>query len=122
MPQDFVLFDLSESIVLLVDKVVVDVLLAGVQKDIERFLEALKSRWIIGKSEIANRLILNGELIERDPSKGAICLPMGDYVKEKVHVIPLSPERQWQQADAAAAEEKKLHRSMAGVLGFWGKV
>jgi hypothetical protein len=78
---------------LLVGKVVDDVLIVGVREDIERFIEALKSRWIIGKAEIANRLMFNGALIERDASTGAICLSMRDYVKEKVHVIPLSPER-----------------------------
>jgi hypothetical protein len=33
----------------------------------------------------------------------------------------LAPERRRQQADAATAEEKKLHSSMAGVLGFLGQ-
>jgi hypothetical protein len=121
MPQVFVMFDPSGSILLLVGKVVDDVIIAGTHKDIECFLEALKSRWIIGKAEIANRLMFNGALIERDPSTGAICMSMRDYVKEKVHVIPLAPERRRQQADAATAEEKKLHRSMAGVLGFLGQ-
>jgi Reverse transcriptase (RNA-dependent DNA polymerase) len=121
MPQVFVMFEPSGSILLLVGKVVDDVIIAGAHKDIECFLEALKSRWIIGKAEIANRLMFNGALIERDPSTGAICMSMRDYVKEKVHVIPLAPERRRQQADAATAEEKKLHRSMAGVLGFLGK-
>jgi hypothetical protein len=106
---------------LLVGKVVDDVITAGAHKDIERFLEALKSRWIIGKAEIANWLMFNGALIERDPSTGAICMSMRGYVKEKVYVIPLAPERRRQQADAATAEEKKLHRSMAGVLGFLGQ-
>jgi hypothetical protein len=121
MPQVFVMFDPSGSILLLVGKVVDDVIIAGAHKDIERFLETLKSRWIIGKAEIANRLMFNGALIERDPSTGAICISMRDYVKEKVHVIPLAPERRRQQADAATADEKKLHRSMAGVLGFLGQ-
>jgi Reverse transcriptase (RNA-dependent DNA polymerase) len=121
MPQVFVMFDPSGSFLLHVGKVVDDVIIAGAHKDIERFLEALKSRWIIGKAEIANRFMFNGVLIERDPSTGAICMSMRDYVKEKVHVIPLAPERRRQQADAATAEEKKLHRSMAGVLGFLGQ-
>jgi hypothetical protein len=39
-----------------------------------------------------------------------------------VHFIPLSPERRRQEADAATAEEKKLQRSMAVVLGSLGQV
>jgi Reverse transcriptase (RNA-dependent DNA polymerase) len=120
MPQVFMLFDPGGSIQFLVGKVVDDVIIAGIREDIERFLEALKSLWIIGKAEIANRLMFNGTLIERDASTGAICPLMTDYFKEKMHVIPLAPERRRQQSDAATAEEKKLHRSMAGVLGLLG--
>jgi hypothetical protein len=83
MPRGFVLFDPSGSILLLVGKVVDDVIIAGAHQDIERVLEALKSRWIIGKAEIANRLMLNGDLIERDPSTGGICMSMkGLYQRE----------------------------------------
>jgi hypothetical protein len=121
MPQVFVLLDPSGSILLLLGKDVDGVIIAGAHKDIERFLEALKSRWIIAKAKIANRLMFNGALIERDPSTGAISMSTRDYVKEKVHVIPLTPERRRQQADATTAEEKKLHHSMAGVLGFLGQ-
>jgi hypothetical protein len=76
MPRGFVLFDPSGSILLLAGKVVDDVIIAGAHQDIERFLEALKSRWIIGKAEIVNRLMFHGALIERDPSTGGICMSM----------------------------------------------
>jgi hypothetical protein len=75
----------------------------------------------MGKAEIANRLKFHGALIERDLSTGAIFMSMRDYVKEEVHVIPLAPARRRQQADAATAEEKKMHRIMAGVVGFLGQ-
>jgi hypothetical protein len=104
-----------------VGKVVDDVIIAGAHKDIERFLEALKSRWNIGKAEIANRLMFNGAPIERDPSTGAICMSMRTTSKRKCILSHWRRRRRGQQADAATAEEKKLHRSMAGVLGFLGK-
>jgi hypothetical protein len=65
--------------------------------------------------------MFNGALIERDPSTGATCLSMRDDVKDNKHVIPLSLERRRHQGDAAMAEMKKLHRSMAVMLGFLGQ-
>lgn len=95
-----------------------DLLMAGSEERIKKFVERISERFMISNSIIDNDIKYNGCLIKRD-GLGNTSMSMSEYL-DAVDPIQLDRSRSQSSLDMASESELELYRALAGELVWLG--